>query len=297
MSGPVAGRRDRKKTETRQALLEAAHRLFAEKGFSRTTIDDIAEAADVSRRTFFRYYDSKDDLLRADIADLLPVMLGALRSRPAEEPPLAAILAALRTLIGPEGPPALAQTLASPLGGLRARLSLIRMLADWEQGLADTLLAREGIDSPTDEDRLRAVVTACAATSALRASAQIYRGRYHGPGLDTARFLPIVEQAFATLLRSGRLRRRPHLAGLAVAVPEHQLHAVRGAVAGDGQALLRHQVLELAIGADAPQLRQGAVAAELLDRGAVVDAAAGVVQALAAEPERPIEAQGDLLRR
>src|SRR5690349_2475721 len=81
-NGPVAGRRDRKKNETRRALRDAAHRLFAEKGFSRTTIDDITEAADVSRRTFFRYYDSKDDLLRTDIADLLPVMLAALRARP-----------------------------------------------------------------------------------------------------------------------------------------------------------------------------------------------------------------------
>ena len=110
----AGGRRDRKKDETRQALREAAHRLFAEKGFSRTTIDDIAEAADVSRRTFFRYYDSKDDLLRTDVADLLPVMLAALRRRPVEELPLAAILNALRTLIGPDGPPALAREPGKP---------------------------------------------------------------------------------------------------------------------------------------------------------------------------------------
>jgi len=209
MPRPAGGRRDRKKDETRQALREAAHRLFAEKGFSRTTIDDITEAADVSRRTFFRYYDSKDDLLRTDVADLLPVMLAALRARPADEPPLAAILGALRTLIGPDGPPALAQTLASPAAGLRARLSLIRLLADWEQGIAAALLDRAGIDSPSDEDRLRAVVTACAATSALRASAQVYRGRYHSHGLETARFLPIVEQAFAVLLDGAATRPQP----------------------------------------------------------------------------------------
>jgi AcrR family transcriptional regulator len=208
MSRPAEGRRDRKKDETRQALREAAHRLFAEKGFSATTIEDITEAVDVSRRTFFRYYDSKDDLLRTDVADLLPVMLAALRARPAEEPPLAAIFAALRTLIGPDGPPALAQSLASPVAGLRARLSMIRLLSDWEKGIAEALLARAGIDSPTDEDRLRAVVTACAATSALRASAQVYRSRYHGPGLETQRFLPIVEQAFAVLLDS--TARQPH---------------------------------------------------------------------------------------
>jgi AcrR family transcriptional regulator len=197
--GEPTGRRDRKKSETRQALRDAAHRLFAEKGFSHTTIDDIAEAANVSRRTFFRYYDSKDDLLRSDVSDLLPVMLAALRSRPAGEPPFAAILASLRTLIGPDGPPAIAQSLADPVGGLRARLSVLRMLAQWEQGIADTLLAREGLDAPGEEDRLRATVTACAATSALRAAAQVYRGRYPGRGLDTARLLPIVEQAFGVL--------------------------------------------------------------------------------------------------
>jgi AcrR family transcriptional regulator len=201
--GPAeAGRRDRKKNETRQALRDAAHRLFAEKGFSRTTIDDITEAADVSRRTFFRYYASKDDLLRSDVSDLLPVMLGALRARPADEPPFAAILAALRTLIGPDGPPSLAQSLADPVSGLRARLSMIRMLAQWEQGIADMLLTREGIDAPVEEDRLRATVIACAATSALRAAAQVYRGRFPGRGLETARLLPIIEQAFAVLLDS-----------------------------------------------------------------------------------------------
>jgi AcrR family transcriptional regulator len=209
MPGPDRGRRDRKKDETRQALREAAHRLFAEKGFSQTTIDDIAAAADVSRRTFFRYYDSKDDLLRTDVADLLPVMLATLRGRPADEPPLAAILNALRALIGPDGPPALAETLASPVGGLRARLSLIRLLGDWEQGIADTLLARDGIDTPTDSDRLRATVTACAATSALRASAQTYRIRYRGVGLETRRFVPIVEQAFAVLLDPAVTPRQP----------------------------------------------------------------------------------------
>jgi AcrR family transcriptional regulator len=195
-----AGRRDRKKSETRQALRDAAHRLFAEKGFSRTTIDDITEAANVSRRTFFRYYDSKDDLLRTDVSDMLPVLLAALRSRPPGEPPLAAILAALRALIGPDGPPAIAQSLADPVGGLRARLSVLRLLTQWEQGIADTLLARDGIDHPTEADRLRATVTACAATSALRAAAQIYRGRYPGRGLDTTRLLPIIEQAYAVLL-------------------------------------------------------------------------------------------------
>jgi AcrR family transcriptional regulator len=196
---PAGGRRDRKKTETRQALRDAAHRLFAEKGFAKTTIDDITEAADVSRRTFFRYYDSKDDLLRVDAGDLMPVLVAALRARPADEPPLTAILAALRVLIGPDGPPSLTQTLAYPLAGLRARLSLLRLFAEWEESIAEVLIERSGVAEPDEHDWLRAVVIACAATSALRASAQIYRSRYPGRGLDTTRLLPIIEQAFAVL--------------------------------------------------------------------------------------------------
>lgn len=195
------GRRERKKAETREALRAAAHQLFAAKGFAQTTIDDITDAADVSRRTFFRYYGSKDELLRADVADLLPVMIAALRARPVDETPFTAILGALRTLIGPDGPPALAASLAHPVAGVRARFTLIRLLAEWEQGIADTLLIRAGVDpgAATDEQRLRAIVTACAATSALRASAQIYRSRYAKRGLDTAVLLPIIEQAFAVV--------------------------------------------------------------------------------------------------
>lgn len=207
MTSPAAGRRDRKKNETRDALRTAAHQLFAEKGFSRTTIDDITAAADVSRRTFFRYYTSKEDLLRVEVADLLPVMVAALRARPADEPPLSAILGAVISLIGPDGPPALAQSLATPLTsanpltGIKARLSLVRLLAEWEEGITDTLLARAGQNpgEASEAERLRAVVITCAATSALRASAQLYRARYPGRSLDAAQLVPIVEQAFAVL--------------------------------------------------------------------------------------------------
>jgi len=195
------GRRDRKKRETRQALRDAAHQLFAERGFAQTTIEDITAAADVSRRTFFRYYCAKEDLLRTDLTDLLPHMLDALRARPASEPPLLAVLAALRSLIGPDGIPALGASLAGPATGLRARLGLVRLLIAWEQGIADTLLARRGLEpaQAAEPDRLSAVVTACAVTSALRSSVQLYRSRYPGVGLDSTNLIPIVEQAFAVL--------------------------------------------------------------------------------------------------
>jgi AcrR family transcriptional regulator len=59
------GRRERRSAETREALFRAALDLFAEKGFLETTVEDITEAADVGKGTFFNYFPSKDHILLA----------------------------------------------------------------------------------------------------------------------------------------------------------------------------------------------------------------------------------------
>jgi len=60
------GRRDRKKQQTRAALIAAALRLVDERGLERVTVEDISEAADVSPRTFFNYFASKDEAITGD---------------------------------------------------------------------------------------------------------------------------------------------------------------------------------------------------------------------------------------
>ena len=79
-------RRERKKLETRQALEQAALRLFGERGYDQTTVEDIAEAADVAVRTFFRYFSSKQDVLFGEVVtDRVVRLRTELAARPLDE--------------------------------------------------------------------------------------------------------------------------------------------------------------------------------------------------------------------
>jgi AcrR family transcriptional regulator len=88
------GLRERKKARTRAAIREHALRLFRENGYQRTTVEKIAEAAEVSPSTFFRYFPTKEDIILQD--DMDTRMIEALERQPAELSPLAAVRAATR---------------------------------------------------------------------------------------------------------------------------------------------------------------------------------------------------------
>ncbi|MEV2240887.1 TetR family transcriptional regulator [Micromonospora sp. NPDC049891] len=85
------GRRDRKKRQTRTALATAALRLVAERGLDQVTVEEISEAADVSSRTFFNYFPSKDDALVGDTEADRDSVLRALAAVPAEHSALEAL--------------------------------------------------------------------------------------------------------------------------------------------------------------------------------------------------------------
>jgi AcrR family transcriptional regulator len=86
---------ERKRQLVRDELTESALRLLAFQGYEQTTVDQIVTAAGVSRRTFFRYFRSKEDVIIEFLSDLGDKLRGALAARPAAEPPMVALHRAL----------------------------------------------------------------------------------------------------------------------------------------------------------------------------------------------------------
>jgi len=76
------GLRERKKQRTRETIARAAHELFAQRGYHATTLPDIAEAADVSTRTIFSYFPSKEDILFSGFEEMKEALQRALAERP-----------------------------------------------------------------------------------------------------------------------------------------------------------------------------------------------------------------------
>lgn len=85
-SSVMVGLRERKKQRTRRALIEAALRLFDEKGYEETTLAEIAAEAEVSTRTFFSYFASKEDVLFFDGGTRLATALEMISARRPDEP-------------------------------------------------------------------------------------------------------------------------------------------------------------------------------------------------------------------
>jgi AcrR family transcriptional regulator len=97
-AGRPAGLRERKKARTRAAIREHALRLFRERGYAATTVEQIAAAAEVSPATFFRYFPTKEDVVLQD--DFEIVTIETLEAQPPELGPIAAFRAAAAQVFG-----------------------------------------------------------------------------------------------------------------------------------------------------------------------------------------------------
>ena len=153
VSEPGTGIRERKKQRTRQALRQAAARLFLERGFEATTIADITAAADVAPRTFFSYFQTKEDVVLDEAAQRFAQGQKTLQQRPHGEPLLAAfrraaleIAADLQTQSEQER--AMARVIRTT-PAIQARIR--ERMGQWEEQLA-AMLAEERNAPPDDLD-------------------------------------------------------------------------------------------------------------------------------------------------
>ena len=154
--GPVeeaVSRRERKKQQTRLHLTRAALRLFLEQGFEATTVDQIAEAADYHRATFFRIFDSKEDVALGDITTRFDLARAELQARaPAKDPWQDArrVLTeqALSFDDSDDELEAMHLALWTTDPALQARFT--SMMLDWEATIAAFFAASWDVDPPSD---------------------------------------------------------------------------------------------------------------------------------------------------
>ena len=150
--------RERKRLMTRQAILDAAQRLFAERGFEHVTVAEIADAANVSVKTVFVYFRSKQDLAFTDTS-FFDLCVAAIERRSPGVTPVQALTGTLIAVLH-EGAPAVADGIegfhrahgGSP--GLHARM--LRMWEEYEDRLT-AILAGEAGGPATPALRLRAI--------------------------------------------------------------------------------------------------------------------------------------------
>ena len=139
------GLRERKKARTRAAIREHALRLFREQGYDATTVEQIAEAAEVSPSTFFRYFPTKEDVVLQDDLDL--VWMDAFRAQPRDLGPIAAMRAAVRSAFADLAADDLEQLreamdLAVAVPAVRARM--LEEMARTSQRIAEAVAERSG---------------------------------------------------------------------------------------------------------------------------------------------------------
>ena len=217
------GRREANKQATRTALRSAAKQLFASQGYERTTVRDIAQLANVTERTFYRYFDGKDDLVADEFRSWLSMLKDSILSRPAAEPALTAVQRALLSVVkqaavpGAPGPLWLASS-APPAA--RLWRSTTRPLVRLEDTIASALLARplpsadpdgdaDGPDDGPDHD-FEAHVIARICVAAMRSAIIQLRGQLAGsestPGAAGAAsdLEDLLTRAFAIISAAGR---------------------------------------------------------------------------------------------
>jgi AcrR family transcriptional regulator len=184
------GLRERKRQQTRERLTRMAMTLFLERGFEATTLDDIAAAADISRRSFFHYFASKEDVVFAWQEESTASLIAAVAARPANESMLTAAENAILTMVG-QLKPGEAMAIArlkrdNPALQARDQVKHEKL----ERALAEALGKRAGQKT----EKLQARLVAMIATGTMRIGGELWAA-------EGAREKPeaLVKRAFAAI--------------------------------------------------------------------------------------------------
>ncbi|MFF2187653.1 TetR family transcriptional regulator [Streptomyces sp. NPDC058155] len=210
-----AGLRELKKRRTRDALLRVALDLFTTRGYEETTVDEIAGAVDVSQRTFFRYFASKEEAAFT-IQDLVETrFLAELRQRPSTETPFEAmhhavlgawgsINEAIEALVPVELHLRTYRMIESTPSLLAAHL---RRATELEEQVALVIAEREGLDVESDP---RPRVAVAAFSGVMRVTGRLW-GQGRETGLDGLRELTesYLDQLVPTLAGDWSAPRKP----------------------------------------------------------------------------------------
>ncbi|MEU8567503.1 TetR family transcriptional regulator [Streptomyces pathocidini] len=179
---PEGGLRERKKRRTRAALIRSALELFTTQGYEQTTVDEIADAVEVSQRTFFRYFANKEEVAFAVQEAVEAQFFDALRERPAGEPPMTALRRAvslawdtIEQAIGETVPPELHMRMYHAIESTPALIAVhLRRSVELEERLAREIADREGLDLDSDP---RPRVLVAAFSGVIRVSGRLWGAR------------------------------------------------------------------------------------------------------------------------
>ncbi|NLE22197.1 MAG: TetR/AcrR family transcriptional regulator [Actinobacteria bacterium] len=199
----TTGIRERKKAQTRRAIMKAVMHLALERGLDAVTADDIAAAADISVRTFHNYFGSKEEALISAWRSEFAVHLEELRARPPEEPILVSLEhvfagIAERIAVHPTDTSSRSDLLWTSTF-MASRRSLL--LDEAVRMLTDIVAERTGTDAATDGYPHLVTATAISAT----ASAFLFASTCPPGECDAER---LIHENFA-LLRAGLVRTQP----------------------------------------------------------------------------------------
>lgn len=187
------GLRERKKARTREAIIDAALDLFESKGYEATTVEDIAAAADVSPRTFFRYFETKLDVVMArnvDEGDDMETLVAAL----ADAGPVEAVHQVIRqklTARVQDGDDSVLREMRVVMSTPSLRAICVERFHDHLDGFAAVFAARLGLD----ERALAPYVLA----GAISATMLAVMDRWVAGGARPDQLLPLLDEAFSLL--------------------------------------------------------------------------------------------------